>query len=396
MDPDVISAERMMLSYKGPLSGLLDEIASHFGIWWKYERGEIYFYKFITRTFVVYSLPTSPSLSVSVGGSASGDGGDASVSLSNSADMNLWGGIEASITAMVDSSAKINTDPANGTITLTATPNDIRRVARFINEKNTRLSRQVAISVKVFQVAISDSDQFGLNFSALFSDTDSSTTVVGGVRSIPGLGGTDSLAMAVSRGNWSVDSAVQALSRQGTTTLVTSGTITTLNNKPAPIQVVRRENYIAQITRTNSGGTSDFYDISTDTKEISTGFTMDVLPRILEHGRMLLMFNLTLSDLIALEKVMIGEEGMNNFIQNPVIESRGFTQEVAMRSGESLILTGFERVENAAVKTGVGSASNSLLGGTATAAKTRTVLVIILTPVVLASPLSPESRMRNH
>ena len=61
----------------------------------------------------------------------------------------------------------------------------------------------------------------------------------------------------------------------------------------------------------------------------------------------------------------------------------------------SLVLTGYERVENKTNKEGVGSATNSLFGGTATAEKLRNVLVIILTPVVLESPLVPESRMRH-
>ena len=83
------------------------------------------------------------------------------------------------------------------------------------------------------------------------------------------------------------------------------------------------------------------------------------------------------------------------YIQNPQIESRGFTQEVALTTGESLILTGDERVENKTNKEGVGSVDVSVLGGTATAEKVRNILVIILTPVVLESPLVPESRMRH-
>ena len=90
---------------------------------------------------------------------------------------------------------------------------------------------------------------------------------------------------------------------------------------------------------------------------------------------------------MALEKVDLisgsdtGEEQSEGgeYIQNPIIESRGFTQEVAMKSGESLVLTGYERVENSAEKRGVGSATNSLLGGSATAGKVRSILVIILT-----------------
>lgn len=398
---DWTEPNKMLVSYQGPISGLLDEISSRFGVWWTYEKREIYFYKYLTRTFVLYSLPTKPTLSVNVGGSSTGTsgGGSSSLTLASSAEIELWGNVEKSIKSMIDKGAQLNMDPANGTISLTATPNDIQKVAKYVNEQNARLSRQVAISVKVLQVNINDSDQYGLNLSAIFDD---GTTTIGAA-SIPGLGTdvTKNLTMKLLPGNWTVDAAIQALSSQGTTNLVTSGTVTTLNNKPAPIQVIKKQNYISEITKTNSGGDASYYDISTETKEIETGFTLDVLPRILEHGRMLLMFNLTLSDLIELEKVDLGGGNTDagtegQYIQNPIIESRGFTQEVALKSGETLVLTGYERVENSATKSGVGSATNSLLGGTAVASKTRSILVIMLTPVVLQSPLTPESRMISN
>ena len=202
------------------------------------------------------------------------------------------------------------------------------------------------------------------------------------------------LTMQIMPGNWNINTSIQALSKRNTTNLITSGTVTTMNNKPAPIQVVKKQNYISEITKTNSGGDNDSYDLSTETEEIETGFTMSVLPRILEHGRMMLAFNLTLSDLLELQKVDLGSGG-GEYIQNPIIESRGFSQEVALKSGESLVLTGYERVENGATKTGVGSATNSLLGGSAVAEKTRSMLIIILTPVVLESPLNPETRVHN-
>ncbi len=400
INADWAEPNKMLLSYRGPLSGLLDEISSRFGIWWKYEKGEIYFYKYVTKTFVLYSLPTKPNLSVNIGGSASGEGGTSSISLTSSVEVELWKNVENTIKGMVDSKAKLTMDPANGTISLTSTPNDIKKVAKFVNEQNGRLSRQVAISVKVLQVTIDDSDQYGLNLSAIYQDGGKIVSVASPTSSISD-DVARNLTMAIAPGHLTANAIVKALSTQGTTTLVTSGTVTTLNNKPAPIQVIKKQKYISEITKTNSGSDGDNYDISTETEEIETGFTMDVLPRILEHGRLLLMFNLTLSDLIALEKVYLNEssDGTSSdngqYIQNPQIESRGFTQEVALTTGESLILTGYERVENKTSKEGVGSATNSLFGGTATAEKLRNVLVIILTPVVLDSPLVPESRMRH-
>jgi len=399
--PDKMNAHwaepgKMLVSYRGPLSGLLDEVAAHFGLWWKYDKNEVHFYKFVSKTFVIYSLPTQQSLNAQVGGSStdSGSAGDSSVSLTSQASLELWNNIQETISSMISSDAKLALDKNNGTISLTATPTDIKKVASYVNELNSRLSRQVAISVKVLQVNVTDSDSFGLNFEAAFDD---GQTVLGAA-SPAGLGEdiTKNLTMKIMPGNWKIDTSIQALSKRNTTNLVTSGTVTTMNNKPAPIQVVKKQNYISEITKTNSGGDGDNYDLSTETEEIETGFTMSVLPRILEHGRMLLMFNMTLSDLLELQKVDLSSSGEGGeFIQNPVIESRGFSQEVALKSGESLVLTGFERVENSADKTGFGSADNSLLGGSAAASKVRSILVIILTPVVIESPLDPETRVHE-
>lgn len=399
---------RMIVNYKGPLSGLLDEVANRFGIWWKYDKNQVYFYKYITKTFVIYSLPTNPSVSVSVGGS----GGSSSISQSSSLDsMDLWGNIQQAIGSMITQGSSMIIDKANGTITITATPTDLKNVAKFVNEQNNRISKQIAISVKVIQVNITNKDTYGLNLSAIFggrgSIKDIAASSTGEVDKY-----LSSLTMGISSKHWSVDASMQALSQEGQTNLVTSGTVTTMNNKPAPIQVVKTQKYISDITKTNSGD-GDNYDISVETEEIETGFTMSVLPRILDHGRILMFFNLTLSDLLQLEPVNISSpgggnkddeendegggssEGDSQYIQNPIIETRGFTQEVAMKSGDTLILAGYERVEDKTVKRGVGSADNIALGGDQTANRDRTILVIMLTPVVLESPLTPESRMND-
>ena len=392
INADWAEPDKMLVSYEGPLSGLLDEVSSRFGIWWKYENKEIHFYKFITKTFVVYSLPSKSDMSVNIGGTSSGEGANATISMNNTLAVEVWESFEKTITSMIGEGAQLSISPSDGVITLTATPSDIKKVAKYINEQNARLSRQVAISVKVLQVSINDSDNYGLDLRAAFDDGKNSFSLVGA-------GGfdksqlTNGMTWGILKSNWTADAAVQAISSRNNTTLVTSGTVTTLNNKPAPIQVTQKQNYIAEMTKTNSGTDGNNYDISVTTEEIETGYTLDVLPRILEHGRLLLMFNMTLSDLIALEKVEFGAEDENQYIQNPQVESRAFTQEVAMTSGESLVLTGFEKVDNSTSKTGTGSADNSLFGGSASAEKERSVLVIILTPLVLESPLSPETRM---
>jgi len=385
---------RMLVSYKGSLSGLLDEVCSYFGVWWKYEHGEIYIYKYTTKTFTLYTLPTKPSMTASV--SSSSGGGSISSGVSS---IDLWGNIVTAVKSMLGKGSSLVTDPMNGTLTITATPTEIKKVAKFVHEQNVRLSRQVAISVKVLQVEVDEAHGFGFDLDAAFNDR----TLKGGnitMQSVNGpaglVDGNSGLSMKILSGDVTVNAAMQALATQGTTTLVTSGTVTTMNNKPAPIQVVKTQNYISEYTKTNngSGATYNSYDVSVETEEIETGFTLDVLPRIMDHGRLMMLFSLNLSDLLALENVNLDSSDESGYIQNPIIEERGFSQEVALKSGETLVLSGYERVETASSKEGLGAVNNNILGGMQKVEKTRSIVVILLTPVVLESPLLPESRMK--
>ena len=151
---------RMLVSYKGSLSGLLDEVCSYFGVWWKYEGGEIYIYKYTTKTFTLYSLPTKPSMTSSVG---SPTGGGTITSGVNNID--LWKNIVDAVKSMLGQGSSLVTDPLNGTLTVTATPTEIKKVAKFIHEQNVRLARQVAISVKVLQVEVDEEHGFGIGFA---------------------------------------------------------------------------------------------------------------------------------------------------------------------------------------------------------------------------------------
>ncbi len=388
---------KMLVNYKGPLSGLLDEVANRFGVWWKYEKNEIYFYRYITKTFVIYSLPTNPSLSVNLdvsgdGGSGEGASGGSSISQSNSSgDLDIWSQINATLENMTTSGGAYSVNQANGTVTVTDTPSNIRRIAKFVNETNDRLSKQVAISVKVFSVALNDEDQYGFDLNELVyhNGSDRITRITAdGSSDISGHG----LSMLISGNHWDINAAVRAISKQNKGKLVTSGTVTTMNNKPAPIQVVQTGHYNKNMQTTTTSG-SDNTDSTTDVEDYTVGFMMSVLPRILDHGRLMMFFNLSLSEVIQWEEIeyAVGKPTL----KVPKIETRGFTQEVTLKSGQTLVLAGYERAQDTVGKEGTGSPDNMLLGGKNQASMERNVFVIMLTPVVLETPLSPESRMSD-
>lgn len=387
--------DMFMPTYSGKLSGFLDQIASRFALWWRYKNGVITFYKMETRVFTIYALPVTSSMSANIAGTSSGEtGGSTSATTESNAEIDMWAQIEEAVTNMLPEGASMSAGRSNGTVTVTAPPFTLQRVSQYVRSLNEKLSRQVAISVKVLQVTLKDEQNFGLNLNLVF-DAMSSRGITGSV--VPENAITSTAAgmhmgiINATHGGWNKFNQstmlLNALSTQGTTTLVTSSTVTTLNNKVAPVQVSTNTAYIEQTETTTSG---DTVTTTATPGKINAGFTMEVLPRILDHGRLLIMFAMTITELTQMETQRFGSGDSQTMIQLPTVETRGFVQEVAMSSGSTLVLTGFEKVNTSTDKT------KEISGFSDSATRDRNVLVILLTPEVLVSPLSPETRMRDR
>ena len=71
-----------------------------------------------------------------------------------------------------------------------------------------------------------------------------------------------------------------------------------------------------------------------------------------------------------------------NQIQMPEVDNRIFSQSVRLRSGETLILSGFDQQAQDAKSQGVGDSKFWLLGGEGATTQNRTVVVVLITPIV--------------
>lgn len=416
---DAIPSETVPVNYSGKLSGLLNYISNRYGVWWRYKNGIISFFTKETRVFTVYALPTETKMDASITGASMGEnsgGNSGSSSLSTSADLALWDSIEEGIKQVVGENGEVSFSRSTGSVTVTASPFIMRKVASYIGNWNEKLTRQVAISVKVLQVTTSKGDNYGFDLRAVFTSGD----IAGSFSSpyyIDATGGTTAGALGLMsmtlinpNSKWKDTSAViQAFSTLGKTALVTSSSVTTMNNKVAPVQVTTSENYVKESSVTSDGSGDDrSVEVDMETDTLNYGFSMEILPRILDHGRLIVLFSLTLSDLISLEQFSssgglqgkddsgeVTTDSESTMVQLPKMQMRGFMQEIAMRSGSTLVLTGFEQVQDRANTSGIGKPKMTLLGGQSHNDNTRDVLVILLTPEVLESPLSPENRMHN-
>jgi type IVB pilus formation R64 PilN family outer membrane protein len=176
---------------------------------------------------------------------------------------------------------------------------------------------------------------------------------------------------------------IKALSTWLETRLVTSSVATTVNNHPAPIQVTRTDGYLRSV-QSNVTGVNAVVSTSLIPGQITTGFIMTVTPRFLDHDRLMLTYNIDLSRLLPFTTASIGSGDTTASIQIPNFERRAFMQAVAVKAGDTLVLSGFEQADDQADLEAPLHPENSLFGSRQMARK-RSRLVILLTPVIVGN-----------
>ena len=404
------------VAYTGSLSGLLSQIATDLDLLWYYDKSSIVFYETETKTFTLYALGTDVSYQTAV----ETDDGNA-VSLEST--LKEWDEIESALETIIGDSdnASFTVSRSLGTITVTAPPSTLARVGDYIERQNKRLSQLVTIDVKVLQVSISNDSAFGLNLAAainsasglnivanpknnlttteassmniaVLSNTVSAVTGAThteGGSTVSGAYTQDQIQNGSLSGLAGTDALIQALAKQGKVSLVTNVGVTTRNNRVAPVNNTRTTGYIKRFESRNF---TTVESSTVDQDDLETGFSMQLLPNVLENGKILLLFRMSVRELLRMSTQTIGEVTL----QLPEVEERSFMQEVIMESGQMLVVSGFEKQENNDTRYGLGDPDFMALSGSRETSSTRDVLVVILTPQVLISPMDTERTIQQH
>ncbi len=376
----------MAISHQGSLRSLLDKVASRFNYSWEYHDGTLYFLEYVTRTFALRTLPTSTTYGATVSSGGTGDTSSAQ-DLGFDAEISIWAEIESALETLVPSGqGSYALSPSTGTITVTGSPWTLRGVERYIRRQNEVLNRQVVISVQVLSVRSTRRDQFGLDLDVVFQDINErfDFNLAGPPVTLDTPGNLGSFGAGIlsptdnpALGQWNgTRSIIQALSTRNEVSLVTSASVTTLNNQAVPVQVVRRQNYVASTATTVTDGISST-EVSTDT--LSTGFIVNLIPRILSRGEIILQYSLSLSELLALETFNAGD----TTLQLPDVNSREFVQQIRIGSGDTLVLAGLEQSSDRYNERGIGRPDFFAAGGQREGDRSDEIIVIMVTPVML-------------
>lgn len=405
--PAVVSG----IKFNGRISALLDLVTSRLGLSWHYSQTEraVRVNYFDTKIFDVYAFGDKQEIETVVksgmttttgtgsgtnGGSssASGASGESGSNQSTKVTLNtsILTDIQNNVQSMLTQSppGRLYMAPSTGTLTVTDRPDVLARVEAYLNKTNIEITRQVLFNVKVFEVTLTDKDQLGLNWQAVYKSLSdkwgfSLSNTVAGISSnaISGSIGIVDTANSAWAGSTAI---IKALAEQGRVSNVRSPSVTTLNLQPAPIQIGNVKGYIpsSSTTATASVGTSTALNAGT----ITSGFNMTLLPRITENDDLLVMISINMSSKPTFTTFTSG----GSSAQTADYDTKGLSPKVKLRSGQTLILSGFDEMSEDANKSGVGSPGFFGLGGAQLRTSTHSVLVVLITPILLGQSANDE------
>lgn len=381
------------IRWQGELAGLLDEVCSTLGLSWRYQEAAIILYYLDSRTFQIYAIPSETKMSstissgidVGLGGTDSGSKGSGQSAQKTSVSVKSYmlEDIHRSIQSMLTKGVgQLSCSPSTGSVTVTDTPAVLDRIAHYIDHENRTITKQVILNIKVLSIKLDDVHQLGINWSLLYDPAKSGRSLLAGLGLTPGdKSSIGNATIFKVKGDGQLGDSewlLKALAKQGKVSTITSPSVTTLNLQPVPVQVATQISYLARTETTHK--TKGESTLTLNPGMLTYGFNMHLLPFVMADNQLLLQYTINLSDLV--DKKAFGVEGQAQ-IELPEINTRLFSQKVKLRSGDTLVLSGFEQITNKADRQGTGSPNNWLLGGGVLADQKRSLIVLIITPTVL-------------
>lgn len=195
-------------------------------------------------------------------------------------EMDIWTELDKALSAILGSQGKATVSPQAGTIIVNAPPELQRVVARFLQQSQQQLGRQVVIEAKIIEVELSDGYERGINWQLI---TESAGHIVSGGVAGSTLNGPEGVGGVFSSGVIAGDftALLQLLQTQGNVRILSSPRVNATNNQKAVIKVGSDEFFVTEVKSNTTSGTGG----TTTTPQLTltpffSGIALDITPQI--------------------------------------------------------------------------------------------------------------------
>ncbi|OJY21248.1 MAG: hypothetical protein BGP02_19550 [Pandoraea sp. 64-18] len=363
------------------------------------------------------------------GGGASGSAGgvdlsfNADANVSVESELDYWSDLVKTVTDMLSEGGRVTPSVVTSSLVVSDTADVVERVASYIESENAVLGRQVKLRVQVYSVSLEENSAVGVDWDLVYQAASGITLGLAG----PAAGGSlmsrkgGMQLRTLDSGRFKGSNAfIRALSQQGRVSTVIDTTVVTLNNQPAPVAVTQNQGFVAQ-TKMSPGNYGGQAVVTAEQSVLTTGFVMNLLPTLMDNRSVMLQVQIDMSDLRKLDKINLrtGKEapsgsnagvsdggsdvtaeigsdgvkvgvggrangrssgddglGVGSFMQLPITASIQTMQRASLKSGDTLVLSGFRRTDDSTDRDGIFNYE----GGTKEARQQVKEVVILISP----------------
>jgi MSHA biogenesis protein MshL len=258
--------------------------------------------------------------------------------------------------------------------------------------------RQIDLEVEIYEVALNDSFQLGINWSLVSSRVDSAVSSFPGdlglgsgaglIVQTPVFGnnpGAPGVRVVHQRGDFGA--VLDALKQQGELKVVSKPRLRTLNNQPAVVRV-GQDIPIFLLNVTQAPGTPPVITETETLQNITVGTVLSITPQVSSNGLITLDITPAVSRLVRMEV-------SNNGNKAPVIDIRQASSIVRVRDGATVIMGGLVQDSISTTRRKVPLLGDIPLLGKAFTGKyeikERTELIFFLTPRIIRDAATENS-----
>jgi MSHA biogenesis protein MshL len=278
--------------------------------------------------------------------------------------VNFWQDLETSVRDMLpnDPQHSVVVNAQAGIVVVRAMPGELAEVGRFLGKIQNSVSRQVILEAKIIEVDLNNDYQAGVNWSSLLSKGNQQIST--SVQSPPSFtgnlltpsGNSVSITPGTLPANGLVTSAlggaftlaldsrdfatyVNLLQLQGSTRVLSSPRVSTLNNQKAVIKSGQDEFFVTNVSSNTVTSTAASTNSAVELTPFFSGVALDVTPQIDDDGSVILHIHPTVSEVTDQTK-SITVSGVTDSLPLALSQIRESDSVVRARSGQVIVIGG--------------------------------------------------------
>jgi MSHA biogenesis protein MshL len=258
-----------------------------------------------------------------------------------------------------------------GIIVVKAFPEDLLRVAEYLEEVEGSVQRQVFIQAHIIRVALKDEYKTGIDWNQI------SSLSIPRPGEDPSSGDGSGQAHGFLNGEAQLDEMLEMLSHQGDVSILASPRIAALNNQRAVIKVGTEDSIFVPDTTTSTNETRTGF-IS---QPVDLGIVLDVVPQINVNG------NVMMSVFTSVRRKAGERQSPDGQYEVPVVDVRESNNVVLARNGQTVVIGGMRKTQKQPVQGGTAPLLKMpILGNLFHQDRTgyeKSELVILITPEIM-------------